>query len=442
MLAPRQTAFFPLPENLPLFKRQMLYWASGQQQAVYLDSNGRGLTAGAGISSEWECLAAAGAVDILELNAGHAFETLKQFQASKHDWLFGFMGYDLKNEVEALSSKHFDGVGLPDLAFFQAETIVGIRAGKIEVHTHSAAPNHIFDAICRLSIAPPLVQEQPIHLRPRLSQAEYLHLVEGIRQHILGGDLYEMNFCQEFYAVQTLRDPVATFERLNALTSAPFAAFMRWGDRYLLCGSPERFLKKEGDQLLSQPIKGTRPRGATPEADEAFREDLLHSEKDRSENVMIVDLVRNDFAHHCIPGSVVVDELFGVYSFATVHQMISTIRGQLPATVHPLDALRDAFPMGSMTGAPKVMAMKLTEQYERTRRGLYAGALGYITPAGDFDFNVVIRSILYNAAAPYLSVQVGGAITHQSVPEQEYEECLVKLGAMQRALCSSLSKGE
>ena len=379
---------------------------------------------------------------MLEVNAGHAFETLKQFQASKRDWLFGFMGYDLKNEVEVLSSKHFDGVVLPDLAFFQAESIVGIRAGQVEVHTFAAAPRSVFETICGLSIRPPFTQEAPIHLKPRLSQAEYLHLVEGIRQHILGGDLYEMNFCQEFYAAQTLTDPVATFERLNALTRAPFAAFVRWRDRYLLCGSPERFLKKEGNQLLSQPIKGTRPRGATPEADEDLRLDLMHSEKDRSENVMIVDLVRNDFAHHCIPGSVVVDELFGVYSFATVHQMISTIRGQLPATVHPLDALRDAFPMGSMTGAPKVMAMMLTEQYERTRRGLYAGALGYLTPAGDFDFNVVIRSILYNATAPYLSVQVGGAITHQSVPEQEYEECLVKLGAMQRALGASLSESQ
>ena len=412
----------------------MLHWTSGYAMAVYFDSNGQYLqgTIGA-VRSEWECLAAAGALDVLEADAGHAFESLKRFQAAKRDWLFGFMGYDLKNEVEALSSNHFDGIGLPDLAFFQPETIVGIRAGRVEIHTFMASPKIVFDTLCGLQTGSP-TPAAPIGLTPRMSKLEYLDRVERIRQHILRGDLYEMNFCQEFYAQQVALDPPATFERLNAIACAPFAAFLRWRDRYLLCGSPERFLKKEGDQLLSQPIKGTRPRGATPEADEMLRRALAASEKDRSENVMIVDLVRNDFARNCLPGSVVVDELFGVYSFATVHQMISTVRGRLSAAAHPLDALRDTFPMGSMTGAPKVMVMTLTEQYEYTRRGLYAGALGYITPTGDFDFNVVIRSILYNAATRYLSVQVGGAITHQSVPEQEYEECLVKLGAAERAL--------
>lgn len=427
-----------MPENIPFFKQQILHWAYGQNIAIYFDSNGRDAEASTpdpppGISSDWACLAAAGAVDVLEANAGNAFESLKQFQASKRDWLFGFMGYDLKNEVEALSSNHFDGIGLPDLAFFQAMTIVGIRAGRVEIHTFEDSPKAILETICALASRQRDTSEAII-LTPRIPKLEYIDTVERIRRHILGGDLYEMNFCQEFYAEDAHIDPLAAFERLNAIARAPFAAFLRWRDRYLLCGSPERFLKKEGDGLLSQPIKGTRPRGATPETDEALRRALSESEKDRAENVMIVDLVRNDFARHCLPGSVVVEELFGVYSFATVHQMISTVRGRLSASVHPLDALRDAFPMGSMTGAPKVMAMSLTEQYERTRRGLYAGALGYITPEGDFDFNVVIRSILYNAATRYLSVQVGGAITHHSIPEEEYEECMVKLGAARRAL--------
>lgn len=422
----RKTAYFPCPANLPHFKRQLLHWSDRQTHGVYLDSN-------AWPGAEWECLAASGAAALLELPVGHAFEALKQFQARHRDWLFGFLGYDLKNEVEALQSAHPDGIELPDLGFFQPECVVGIRRGRLEIHSLSTPPKAVLEAIQAISPDAPAPAPE-IPLQARIPQADYLYLVERIRQHILGGDLYEMNFCQEFYAENASLVPVAVFERLNAIARAPFAAYLHWGDRFLLCGSPERFIRKTGAELFSQPIKGTRPRGATPEQDEALRAALAASEKDRSENVMIVDLVRNDFARHCLPGSVAVDELFGIYTFATVHQMISTVRGQLPDSTHPIDALRDAFPMGSMTGAPKVMAMELTERYERSRRGLYSGALGYFDPEGNFDFNVVIRSILYNAGRRYVSAHVGGAITHESAPAQEYEECLVKLGAMRKAL--------
>jgi para-aminobenzoate synthetase component 1 len=258
--------------------------------------------------------------------------------------------------------------------------------------------------------------------------------VEAIRQHIIEGDVYEMNLCQEFFAENVPLEPLATFERLNALTNAPFAAYLRRGEHYLLCASPERFLKKENNRLISQPIKGTRRRHPEPAEDARIREQLRDSIKDRAENIMIVDLVRNDLARNCLPGSVQVEDLFGIYSFQTVHQMISTVTGQLRPGIHPLLALRDAFPMGSMTGAPKVMAMELIEQYERSRRGLFSGALGYFSPDGDFDFNVVIRSILYNAGTGYLSCQVGGAIVYDSVPEQEYEECLLKVRALLEAI--------
>lgn len=422
----RKTAHFPCPANLPHFKRQLLHWSDRQAHGIYLDSN-------AWPGAEWECLAASGAAALLEGPAGGSFEALKQFQSDHRDWLFGFLGYDLKNEVEALQSVHPDHIGLPDLGFFQPECVVGIRRGRLEIHSLSAAPEAVRSAIEEIWLEAP-APAPGISLRARIPRNDYLMLVERIRQHILGGDLYEMNFCQEFYADNAALVPVAVFERLNAIARAPFAAYLRWGDRYLLCGSPERFIRKTGPELFSQPIKGTRPRGASPAQDEALRLELAASEKDRSENVMIVDLVRNDFARHCLPGSVVVDELFGIYTFATVHQMISTVRGRLPDTTHPIDALRDTFPMGSMTGAPKVMAMTLTEQYERSRRGLYSGALGYFDPNGDFDFNVVIRSILYNAEQRYVSAHVGGAITHESAPVQEYEECLVKLGSMRKAL--------
>lgn len=449
----RQHARFPVGD-LAACKRQLLAWAAGYPVAVYLDSN----EFPAQTHSTWECLVAVGAADVFEATSGSAFSGLKKFCEKKQDWLFGFFGYDLKNEVEKLQSGHPDGIGLPDLFFFQPETVVGIRRQiydlgftnydsdservMAEVYALPDEPENIWKTIQRVrpapqpSPGPQIVDHKSKIVNPqnRTSLPDYLATVEAIRRHIIAGDVYEMNLCQEFFAEQAQIEPLAVFERLNARTNAPFAAWMRLHDRYLLCASPERFLRKEGSKLISQPIKGTRPRHADPVEDERAREDLRTSEKDRAENVMIVDLVRNDLARNCLPGSVLVDELFGIYSFRTVHQMISTVSGTLQPGVHPVEAIRDAFPMGSMTGAPKVMAMQLIEQYEKARRGLYSGALGYFSPDGDFDFNVVIRSILYNAASGYLSCQVGGAIVYDSEPEQEYEECMVKAGAMLKSL--------
>ena len=385
---------------------------------------------------------------MLEANAGQAFEQLNSLRADNSgDWLFGFFGYDLKNETERLSSRRPDGIGLPDMGFFQPETVVRIQANQIEIQTIGRLPEAVFEEIKTTKCKPEKQKNVKIEMRPRMAKDVYLQTVEAIRQYIVEGDLYEMNLCQEFFAENTDLDPVAAFERLNTIGKAPFSTFMRWRDRYLLSASPERFLKKEGQKLISQPIKGTRKRGGSPAEDDQIRQELMESEKDRAENVMIVDLVRNDLARNCVSGSVQVEELFGIYTFETVHQMISTVTGTLkvieviksnysnnPNYFNDLNALRDAFPPGSMTGAPKVMAMELIEQYENTRRGMYSGAAGYFEPNGDFDFNVVIRSILYNAADRYSSVQVGGAIVFDSVPEQEYEECLVKAEAMLRAL--------
>lgn len=471
----RLTAVFPI-HDLPAWKKRLLHWAAGHELAAYLDSNGYepnfpkvespqsgGEVAPGrpGTANNWECLAAAGAIRFLETNAGQSFPLLAKFrQEAQNDWLFGFFGYDLKNEVERLSSHHFDGIGLPDLGFFQPETVAGIRQKVpgdpsffLEIQTMNRKPEEVFREIVT-SEKPQKANPEPgkIHLQPRMSKPEYLQTVEAIRQHIIEGDVYEMNLCQEFYAENAIIDPVNVFERLNKIGQSPFATFLRWRDRYLLSVSPERFLKKQGQYLITQPIKGTRRRGRSAPEDEQIRQELANSEKDRAENVMIVDLVRNDLSRHCLPGSVRVDELFGIYTFETVHQMISTVSGVLkndpPAVVGTLagkndaiandavtiSALRDAFPPGSMTGAPKVMAMELIERYEHTRRGLYSGAFGYFDPGGNFDFNVVIRSILYNAADRYTSVQVGGAIVFDSEAEQEYEECLVKAEAMMRAL--------
>lgn len=435
----RHTATFPI-DDLAFWKKQLLHWAAGQELGVYLDSNSFALD-----DRGWECLAAADAAEVLEANAGNAFEQLRLFHADKKGaWLFGFFGYDLKNEVEHLSTQNPDGIGLPDMGFFHPKTVAGIKPVKflktsqvsylLEIQTLEREVEEVFQEIKNVNPQNAKPQNVKISLRPRIPKSEYLQTVESIRQHIIGGDVYEMNFCQEFFAEDAMLDPLAVFERLNEIGKAPFSTFLRWRDRYLLSASPERFLKKEGQKLVSQPIKGTRRRGKTVVEDDIVRQELATSEKDRSENVMIVDLVRNDLSHYCLPGSVQVEELCGIYSFATVHQMISTVSGLLPPEVHWLDALRAAFPMGSMTGAPKVMAMELIERYEQTRRGLYSGAVGYLAPDGDFDFNVVIRSILYNAATGYVSAQVGGAIVFDSVPELEYEECMVKVEAMMRAL--------
>jgi len=243
-----------------------------------------------------------------------------------------------------------------------------------------------------------------------------------------------MNFCQEFFYPSVQLEPAELFRALNDRAQTPFSTFYRWEDRFLLSASPERFLRKQGQKLISQPIKGTRQRGQTKAEDEQLRQDLIHSQKDRSEHVMIVDLVRNDLARSCRTGSVRVPELYGIYAFEQVFQMISTVEGILRTDQHLVDAIKLAFPMGSMTGAPKIRAMELIETLEVSRRGLYSGAVGYITPEGNIDFNVVIRSLLYRASSGYLSFQVGGAIVNDSDPAQEYEECLWKARAILETL--------
>ncbi|RZK35672.1 MAG: anthranilate synthase component I family protein, partial [Hymenobacter sp.] len=267
-----------------------------------------------------------------------------------------------------------------------------------------------------------------------------LRAVEHVREDILNGEVYELNLCQEFYAEGVALDPVAAFWRLNAASPAPYAGFLRHHDHYLLCASPECFLTKQQKSITSQPIKGTRRRGATPAADEQQRLALLHDEKERAENLMIVDLVRNDLARVARTGTVHVPELFGTYGFRHVWQLISTVQAELRPGVNLADILRATFPMGSMTGAPKVRAMQLIEHYEASRRGLYSGSFGYVDAKGDFAFNVVIRSLQYRADTGYLSLQVGSAITYDSVPAHEYQECLLKAQGVLEALSTIINE--
>ena len=347
----------------------------------------------------------------------------------------GFLAYDLKNDIEALQSENYAGFAWPRLHFFTPETWLVWRADTLEIHGRK---DGVLDQILAQHVPPTATLAVPA-MRPRLPKADYLRAVEAIREDILNGEVYELNLCQEFYAEDVTLSPVDVFWQLMQASPAPFAGFVRWHHHFLLCASPERFLAHRQGQLISQPIKGTIRRGLTPAEDEQQRQTLLHDEKERAENLMIVDLVRNDLARVAQTGTVRVPELFGLYPFRHLWQMISTVTADLRPGTALAEILRATFPMGSMTGAPKIRAMQLIEHYESSRRGLYSGSIGYVNAAGNFDFNVVIRSLQYRQDTGYLSFQVGSAITYDSDPEREYEECLLKARALLEVLRTKIS---
>ena len=376
-------------------------------------------------------LLAFGQADSFDFSKNKSWYELDQFlQKHKGSYVFGALSYDLKNEFEQLSSSNEGIVDFPLLYFFVPNYVVEINE---EVKNYlqgeeCEAANRICDSF--LESIEGSSHGDEIQLLPSLSKEKYIDKVNALLDHIQQGDIYEITFCQQFTGKGHISSPAAIYGALNAKTKAPFSSYFRLGGNYLLSGSPERFIRKEGSRISSQPIKGTAGRSVNRQEDELLKDGLLKSQKERSENVMIVDLVRNDLSKIAAMNSVVVEELFGIYSFSTVHQMISTVAAELKAGVTFSEILRALFPMGSMTGAPKVRAMKLIEEYEDFRRGLFSGSVGYIKPNGDFDFNVVIRSILYDDVQKRISCPVGSAITIQSSPELEYEECLLKVNAM------------
>lgn len=362
------------------------------------------------------------------------FDTLYGHHQQHPDFLVGYFGYDLKNRIEPLQSRHPNWLDLPEIYFFQPLHVLDFAQNQLTVRSWGN-PQQVIDGI----VASPA--DQPAGLRSpgnplrqavqcRVTPEEYRQTVRQIQQDIIEGTVYELNYCIEFFIEQASLDPLSVYQALTERSPMPFSHFQRIGHQYVLGASPERFLKKEGPRLISQPIKGTIRRGANPAEDEQLCQHLRDSEKEQAENLMIVDLVRNDLARSAETGSVQVEELFGIYPFRQLFQMISTVSATLKADVPFTDAIRNAFPMGSMTGAPKIRAMELIDQYEASRRGLYSGAAGFITPEGDFDFNVVIRSILYNSSTQRASFSVGSAITYDADPQQEYEECLLKAEAI------------
>lgn len=384
----------------------------------------------------FECLLAVGCSAKLFANAGDfAFEQVRSLQQQNSGWLFGHLGFDLKNELEDLHSDKVDNIGFSDIGFFVPQTVLELTNNSINIYTAGNAIE-MYDALMACANTIDSYPATPkIAIKHKLSKESYISSVQQLQAHILQGDCYEINYCQEFFAENAVINPLLVYWQLTNLSPSPFAALYKLDDKFCISASPERYIKKVGNTLISQPIKGTAIRNMNnAEMDHYNKELLQNSEKEKSENVMVVDLVRNDLSKICKEGSVKVEELFGVYSFPQVHQMISTISGELADGLDWIEVIKATFPMGSMTGAPKKKVMQLIDRYEYSKRGLYSGAIGYLNPNGNFDFNVVIRSILYNATNRYVSFQTGSAITFASNPEHEYEECLLKAAAIRQVL--------
>jgi len=415
-------------------KDKLLQWSQQFTEVVWLDSNNYNQA-----HSSYDAVLAVDAFTTLQTDAVDAFDKLKEYQSITNDWLFGYLTYDLKYDTENLKSNNYDGLSFPELFFFQPKKVFLLKKDVLEIQYLHFVDDELeedYSEIERalLSKATPIDFMDPIKIKLRMTKDSYFDRFQKIHNHICRGDIYEMNFCQEFYAEETKINPLKVYQRLNSISNPPFATFLKLNDKYLLSASPERYIRKTNTTIVSQPIKGTAKRSEDKVEDKQLKHDLGLDEKERSENIMIVDLVRNDLSKTAIKGSVKVSELCKVYSFDQVHQMISTVTSEVQHTKSPVEVLRTSYPMGSMTGAPKVSAMKIIEELEETKRGLYSGSVGYFTPNNDFDFNVIIRSILYNETNEYVSYSVGGAITVKSTAEAEYQECLIKAKAMREAL--------
>lgn len=422
-----RTIFQEQIHDVKAFKTKLLQWSQQFREVVFLDSNDYHQK-----YSNFDLVLAVDAFTSVKTDFHNAFQDLHEYQSRTKDWLFGYLSYDLKNDIEKLGSNNFDGLNFPELFFFQPKKLFLLKGNILEVHYLKMCDDEFvndFSNIISIELCD-FATLREINILQRISRENYLEKVSKMLEYIQRGDIYEANFCMEFFAEKAIINPLEIYQKLNTISQPPFAVYFKNNHHYLLSASPERYLKKVENKVISQPIKGTSKRFENKELDNQSKVDLQNNPKERSENIMIVDLVRNDLSHTATKGSVEVEELCEIYTFKQVHQMISTIVSNVESNISPVEIIKTTFPMGSMTGAPKISAMKIIEELEETKRGLYSGSVGYFTPSGDFDFNVVIRSILYNAENEYLSFSVGSAITSKSIPEKEYDECLLKAKAM------------
>ncbi|WP_375578074.1 aminodeoxychorismate synthase component I [Marivirga tractuosa] len=371
----------------------------------------------------------------LNLNAPY-FQSLKShIQENPNNKLFGYLGYDLKNELEKLASENLSTINWNPINFFTPECIISFEGKHLIIqsedskHFQNEIENTLSNSINKID-----EKTSVNNLKKWTSKDEYIDTVNTLRNHIEEGDIYEINYCINFSAKAKNLNPFNVFQKLCENSPSPFASFLKMDKKYIISASPERFIKLKDNKIISQPIKGTARRGETYLEDEENKKQLSESEKERAENMMIVDLVRNDLAKSAKSGSVKVEEMFGIYSFQQVHQMISTISANKRDDIHSSDIIQNAFPMGSMTGAPKIRAMQLIEEYENCKRNVFSGSIGYFNGENEFDFNVLIRSIYYDEETQSINYQVGSAITYDSDAEAEYEECLLKAKAIEKTL--------
>ena len=423
-----RTTFTYQPKNIIAFKEKLIRWADLSHDMLWLDSNQH-----SDKYSAFDGILAIDAFTAVKTNYTQSLQELDDYILNTNDWIFGYIGYDVKNSIENLSSWNDDNLGFPDIYFFQPQKLFFFKDNTVEMKYLNMVADEIegdLEAILKFDLKHDH-ENSTARINSKLTREEYIEKVNDILFHLKRGDIYEMNFCQEFYLEpHNSFNPVKTFEDLNAISKPPFACYLKHENLYAICSSPERYIKKHGHKIISQPIKGTSKRGHSKEKDLELINELQNNPKEVSENVMIVDLVRNDLSKISEKDSVKVEELCKIYTFEQVHQMISTVSSHLLPETTFSDILCATFPMGSMTGAPKLSAMQIIEDVESTKRGLYSGCIGYISPEFDFDFNVVIRSILHNAKKNYTSMMVGSAITAKSDPDKEYDECLVKAKAL------------
>jgi para-aminobenzoate synthetase component 1 len=429
-------------DNPPLLKVQILHWINQFEVCTFLDNHAYDSP-----YTTLDCIAAAAPSSFIALDKVQPSALDQYIKANKGEWIFAHFNYEYHNITKLNAKPNLTGFSLAYL--YTPAVVIELSGNNVTIQTDTENPQLIFEQIQAQTTTFNFFTPNPLHaarsaaITPIVPKATYIDTIEKILALIRRGDFYEINYCQAFEVAHLSSHPVDVYTKLTAVSPTPFACFYKNNDHYLLCASPERFLQKKGDQLISQPIKGTIKRNLENDVDDKLQlEALRNSRKDKSENVMVVDLVRNDLSRICKQGSVEVSELFGMYSFPQVHQMISTITGKIGDNITFSEILEATFPMGSMTGAPKKSVMQTIDTLEPTKRGLYAGTVGYFNPAGDFDFNVVIRSIFYSSNTGRASYQVGGGITIYSDPEKEYEECLLKAAAIKKVLSNNDSVTE
>lgn len=415
--------------DLDLFRKKLVGWASDFENFCILDSNSDKVE-GSRIDkyASYDLLAGIGMINYIKPE-NDFFNSLKNYSGLINDWKFGHFNFDVKQETESITSSNHDFIGIPDMFFFQPTWVITLKNNKgsflypdfislseAELQLKTLQKSTFFKKLIHLKN----------NLKCRVGKEEYIENVNELKNHIARGDIYEINYCIDYFATNYELDPYSTWLTLNSYSPNPFSAFYKQNDKFLLSTSPERFLKKVNTKIISQPIKGTKRRGATQDEDLLLKNELKGDPKELAENIMITDLVRNDLSKTAKPGSVKVEEFCEVYTFRHVHQMISTITSELGDEFNFIDAIKNSFPMGSMTGAPKNSALKLIEKYENIKRGIFSGSVGYFDPENGFDFNVVIRSILYNQTTKNISIPIGSAITDNSSPLEEYDECMLK----------------